>query len=120
MLNFLKNSFFPSLILLTIFAGLLFSLKHKVHILDKELRSIKSQIIAEKENIHILNAEYTYLTSPKRIKQLVENNLNMQILASNQVLNSIELAEMLKKYENEIVKQQATGETATDLGASRD
>lgn len=91
-----------------------------MHTLDKELRKIKSQIVQEKENIHILNAEYTYLASPKRVKSLVENNFDMQILKKEQILSSIELADLLKKYENEIVSAKPGTEQTQNNGARSD
>ena len=86
MIKLLKSSITTYLFILAISAAFLFAIKHKVQNLNKELNEINSKIVAEKENIHILKAEYTYLTNPKRIKKLIDSNLALQTVKPDQIV----------------------------------
>lgn len=97
MYNFIKSSFATGLIVLAICAVFLFTIKHKVQILRKELKDINAQILTEKENIHVLQAEYAYLTSPKRIQKLTSQHLNLQTPKPDQVIDLQNLAGTFQK-----------------------
>lgn len=86
MYHVIKSSFIPGLIILAICAVFLFTIKYKVQILNKELNNINSQILTEKENIHVLQAEYAYLTSHKRIQKLADQHLNLQTPKPHQII----------------------------------
>jgi cell division protein FtsL len=86
MFKLLKSSITTYLFILAISAAFLFAIKHKVQNLNKELNEINSKIVSEKENIHILKAEYTYLTNPKRIKKLIDSNLALQTVKPDQIV----------------------------------
>ncbi len=86
MVKLLKSSITTYLFILAISAAFLFAIKHKVQVLNKQLNEINTKIISEKENIHILKAEYTYLTNPKRIKKLVDSNLALQTIKPDQII----------------------------------
>lgn len=86
MVKLLKSSITTYLFILAISAAFLFAIKHKVQVLSKELSEVTQRIVSEKENIHILKAEYTYLTNPKRIKKLVDSNLQLQTVKPDQII----------------------------------
>ncbi len=100
MLKLLKSSVTTYLLILAISAAFLFAIKHKVQTLSKELKEINTKIISEKENIHILKAEYTYLTNPKRIKKLVDSNLALQTVRPDQIVEPLELHPPVKTAVN--------------------
>lgn len=100
MLKLLKSSVTTYLLILAISAAFLFAIKHKVQMLSKELKEINAKIISEKENIHILKAEYTYLTNPKRIKKLVDSNLALQTVKPDQIVEPLELRPPVKTAVN--------------------
>ncbi len=100
MLKLLKSSVTTYLLILAISAAFLFAIKHKVQMLSKELKEINTKIISEKENIHILKAEYTYLTNPKRIKKLVDSNLALQTVKPDQIVEPLELHPPVKTVVN--------------------
>lgn len=54
----------------------LFHIKHKVQSLKKDLLEVNREIMEDKEAIHVLEAEWTYLTRPDRIEKLAELHLN--------------------------------------------
>lgn len=86
MMRALKVSIFPYLLILLVCAAFLFTIKYKVQNLNKDVKAVNSRILSEKENIHILKAEYTYLTNPKRIKKLVDQHLNLQTIKPEQIV----------------------------------
>jgi hypothetical protein len=53
----------------------LFFIKESVLRLKTELSEIEKQITNEEDNIHLLNAEYAYLTSPERLKNLNKHHV---------------------------------------------
>lgn len=65
--------------------------------LNKQLKSVNSQILKEKENIHVLQAEYSYLSSPKRIKKLVDKHLRLQSPKREQIIDIENLSKLQAK-----------------------
>jgi cell division protein FtsL len=103
MLGFLQHIYLPGVLLLAICSGFLFGLKHKVQILAHDLKELNAQILNEKELIHLLNAELTYLSSPKRIQKLADEHLSMQLIKKDQVLSEIALSNLLKRQESPVI-----------------
>ena len=68
--------FFCCIILISIFG--LFQIKYKVQNLRKDLTEIQRQILQEKEEIHVLKAEWTYLNQPDRLKRLADQYLKLK------------------------------------------
>lgn len=67
-------------------ASLLYSVKYRVQSMDEEIASIRAQIAHEKQAIHVLNAEWAFLTRPERIRVLAEKHLDMQSMDGRQML----------------------------------
>ncbi len=84
------------LVFIILFASVfgLFRVKYKVQYLHKDIQEMKRQIDQEKSNIHILNAEWTFLNQPKRLKVLANRYLELKEVKATQV----------KSVENFIVK----------------
>ncbi len=57
---------------------ILYHMKYKVSLVEKNLRIVKAKIIHEREAIHILSAEWGYLNSPSRLQQLNEKLLHLK------------------------------------------
>ncbi|MCE2992718.1 MAG: hypothetical protein ACK5WS_05055 [Alphaproteobacteria bacterium] len=83
--------FFPILLILAGSVAFVFFIKNKVMKISKEVRSVNVQIIAEKEAIHILNAEYAFLTNPKRMKKLISKHLSLHEISKNQLIEDSEI-----------------------------
>ena len=62
----------------------LFSIKSRVITQNKELNWLNSQISQEKNNIQILKAELSYLTTPERINKLQKKYLNLKNIDKRQ------------------------------------
>lgn len=86
MQSYFKTYFLPKIIVLTISIAFLFIIKTKVQELTKSINVLSKQILSEQESIHILRAEYSYLTNPQRLKKLIDKNLSLQLAKNNQVL----------------------------------
>lgn len=71
----------------------LFQVKYKVQYLKEELVQLEGQIVYEKETIHVLKAEWAYLTQPSRLKVLADRHLDMAYVDSAQIKsNTMEVA----------------------------
>ena len=56
-------------------AATLFIVENQVRGLRESLQEIHHQIHADREAIHVMQAEWAYLTQPQRIAQLVKENM---------------------------------------------
>jgi hypothetical protein len=63
----------------------LFQVKYKVKNLKRDLLETHRQLVLEKENIHVLKAEWTYLTQPVRIERLTEKYLGLKPIRVSQM-----------------------------------
>ena len=108
----LRSSFVPGLIVLTIAASFLFVIKHKVQNLNRDVKQINSQILLEKENIHVLNAELAYLTNPKRIKKLVGEKLNLQIPKAEQIVSLDDLPRLILQKQTALLNKGGEEESS--------
>ena len=77
-----------SLVALAIIAALgfgIFQLKYAVRALEAELAQLNRSILIEQEAIHVLGAEWSYLTRPVRIRELSGRHLRLQEMSETQV-----------------------------------
>ena len=73
--------------LLSLFiGGVLFKVKHEVVEIEQKLSRINWQVSREKENIHILKAEWSHLNEPQRLKKLAEKFLDITPMKTDQIL----------------------------------
>jgi hypothetical protein len=56
----------------------LYQLKHEVQALESDLFRVNRQILAEQEAIHVLHAEWSYMTQPARLQALASRHLDLQ------------------------------------------
>jgi cell division protein FtsL len=77
-MRYLSFSFLMMLLLLTSSAYILFKINHQVISLQRELKQTNRNILTEKENLHVLKAEWSFLTRPSRISKLAESELALQ------------------------------------------
>lgn len=88
MTRILKYSIIPYILVLILSITFLFTVKYKVQNLAREIKTLNKQIVTEKQNLHVLKAEYTYLSNPKRIKSLADVHLKLKPVKSTQVIRS--------------------------------
>ena len=62
----------------------LYQLKHEVIALENELGRLNRQIVQEQQNIHVLKAEWSYVTQPGRLQLLAQRHLDLLPMAPKQ------------------------------------
>ncbi len=62
-------------------------LKNSVYRLENELRSIKQNIQTDKETIHVLNAEWSKLNNPTRLRELSAHHIKLNPVRGEQIIN---------------------------------
>ncbi len=74
MLN--KSTFF-TFIALFLLGSLTYAIKQKVIELDSDLAQVHRSMAQYQESMHILNAEWAFLTRPSRLQALVEDHTRL-------------------------------------------
>jgi cell division protein FtsL len=77
-----KSIFSFALIGLAIY--FLFQMNSKVQNTKEEILNLKKQIEQDKNDIHLLKAEWSYLTNPERIKTLSKKHLSSKLQIASQ------------------------------------
>ena len=62
-------------------------LKNSVYRLETELNTINKDIKKDIESIHILNAEWSKLNNPTRLRALVANHISLNPVKAEQIIN---------------------------------
>jgi hypothetical protein len=69
-----------SFIAILMFAGVsgaLYKLKYKVQSLDRQALTLQRQILAEREAVRLLEADWAYLNQPDRLQAMAERHLTL-------------------------------------------
>lgn len=69
----------------------LFELKYEVQRLEERLRTVRADIQREREAVHVLQAEWSYLNRPERIAELAARHLDLRPIDPDQVRRLDEL-----------------------------
>ena len=105
--------FRPAMILIVLLAGsiglTLFVVKYQVQDFEGELVEYNRALSDNRQAIHVLKAEWSYLNEPSRLKILAERYLGMTAIDSRQVGTARELLPPI---------HQDNAETVTPLTAS--
>lgn len=64
---------------------ILFKVKYEVVDIEQKLTQVAFQIEREKENIHILKAEWSHLNEPQRLQKLAEKYLDIIPVKTEQI-----------------------------------
>jgi len=81
---------------LTIIASLaLYRTSDRVHELNMQLQSINAAIEAEQQSLHVLKAEWVYLSNPARIEVAAHKHLSSRPTSPQQVTQLADLGEVL-------------------------
>jgi Predicted secreted (periplasmic) protein len=82
---FIRQTTVLCLLLAVGMAVVLLSLKHQVQQLSDELRSLDRQIVAERQSIQVLKAEFAYRTQPDRLRGLATRYLGLSPVEPQQL-----------------------------------
>ena len=94
---------------LTIIVSLgLYHTSYRVDALSRQLRELNANIEVERSNLHVLKAEWVYLSNPARIEIEARKHLALQPTAPRQVSQMARLAEVLP------TRAEAMGTTTVD------
>jgi len=64
----------------------LYGIAYEVEQMEKELAALEREITEERNKIHVLEAEWTYLARPERVEALSRQFLpNMQVLTAERI-----------------------------------
>jgi hypothetical protein len=81
-----------SLVLVTLAtASVLYSLEHNTRGYERDISRAKALMVDQSEAIKLLNAEWSSLTRPERLQQLVEKNLGYKTVEADQFVTTSEL-----------------------------
>lgn len=72
-------------------ALLLYSVKYRVQAMDEEIAVLQARIAEERAAIHVLHAEWAYLTRPERVRKLAQAHLDMEPARGQQMLELADL-----------------------------
>lgn len=89
---FIRLSLFLGLLILAFSASGLFVFKHSVQELNRKLKIINHNITKEQENIHVLNAEWAYLTQPQNLSKLSKKYLHLEQIEPYHIIRLVEEA----------------------------
>ena len=81
---------FLNIAMLLILVYLNFYIKNSFHDLSIAERIVSSRIAQERQLIATLNAELTYVTSPKNLKELAKKYLNLEPIKSEQIIKDLQ------------------------------
>jgi hypothetical protein len=100
---------------LAIAAGIgLFYAKHRVQALEEELAGLQQRILADREAIHVLKAEWSFLNDPDRLADLARRHLEMAPVAGAQLATIDDVPEKLPIPAPEPIEPPADGVTVPE------
>lgn len=85
--------------------GMMFVLKYHVIGKERKLAQIHRQILTDKREIHMLNADWALLNDPERIRILVENQTDFKIIKAAQIVTAKDLPDRVPVVSDETVKE---------------
>ena len=92
----------------------LYRTSDRVAELNRQLRDINVAIDGEKESIHVLNAEWVYLSNPARIAALGKKHLTLRPTAPQQVATMAALSDLLPSHTESAVMVAVDGTPAAN------
>lgn len=82
--------FLITMLMIVVAAFGLYQAKYRVHTIRTQIADVQRQIEDERENLHVVAAEWAYLTRPDRLKRLASTYTNLQPLSSKQVVAGVD------------------------------
>ena len=95
--TFVRQATALCLLLAVALAVVLLTVTHRVQGLEEELGRVRSEIGAEQERMHVLQAEFSFLAEPERIRRLASAHLGLVPIEPDQLASFATLDEVLKR-----------------------
>ena len=84
----IRNTTLLAILIVAVTGVALFYLKHEVTNLEDELKTLNRSIVAEREAVHVLNAEWSHLNDVGRLKGLSMKYLELRPTEPEQLKES--------------------------------
>jgi cell division protein FtsL len=81
----------------------LYKVKYKVHEVKSEVASLENKLADESRAVHVLEAEWSYLTRPERVRELANQHLKLEPLTSAQMMMPASLVDLQNAPVAEVV-----------------
>ena len=103
------HKFFNAILVVTVLVSgfLLYSLEHSTRGIERDIARLERQISGSREEIKLLDAEWSSLTRPDRLQRLAEQHLKLQTIQARQIVKIGELGARVPP--EPIVKLEAQG-----------
>ena len=82
-----KPTTLMGIILLGFLSFVVFQVENKVDSLRGDLKTVNKKILKHKEDIHVLEAEWSYLNRPERLRKMAGKYLMLDDIALSQIQN---------------------------------
>ena len=109
--TFVRQATALCLLLAVALAVVLLTVTHRVQGLEEELGSVRSEVAAERKKMHVLQAEFSFLAEPERVRRLAGAHLGLVPIEPDQLASFATLDEVLKRGD-----EAAAASTATPNG----
>ena len=89
------HKLFNAVLVLTVLVSgfILYSLEHKTRGLERQVASLQKKIGDAREDMKLLDAEWSSLTRPERIKDMAGKYLHLQTMQAVQIVKAGELGQ---------------------------
>ena len=103
------HKFLNAILVLTVLVSgfFLYTLEHQTRGLERQIVKLDLGIVEEQDNVKFLNAEWSSLTRPDRLKQLAQQYIGLETQQARQILKPEELAARVPA--EPIIKLEADG-----------
>ena len=98
---------FILVVTLLVSAFILYSLEHTTRGIEREIARYERGIAEETENMRLLNAEWSSLTRPDRLRALAEQHLGLSTLKAKQIVKLEEIGSRVPA--EPVIKLEAEG-----------
>lgn len=96
----LRISHWVWVVLLLSASAFLYHTSYQVQALEHQIAKLEATRAAERENIHVLQAEWASLTAPARLQHLADKFLQLQPVATVQIVAERRLTRVLPRRES--------------------
>lgn len=81
----IRHSTLLTLLLAAAISLVMFSVKYEVQDLEDELSRLNRSIVADRQAIHVLKAEWSHLNNPERLRSLARRHLGLKPVEAKQL-----------------------------------
>lgn len=108
-----------SLLLVVALALVLLTVAHRVQTLEEELGTLRQSVATEKQRIHVLKAEFSYLAEPERLRRLSSRYLGLVPVSPQQMATLATLDDALRDNGGPLLAKASSKGGVMHANASR-